>query len=67
MRFVRFSYYKIVNRTAPCDVVQCDALLLAVWCDYTILQAILVQLLRFVQFMRFGKHLYSLLLHDVES
>ena len=67
MRFVRFSYYKIVNRTAPCDVVRCDALLLAVRCGYTILQAILVQLLWFVQFMRFGKHLYSLLLHDVES
>ena len=31
VRFVRFSYYKTANYTAPCGVVQCDALLLAVW------------------------------------
>ena len=30
VRFVQFSYYKTANRTAPCGVVQCDALLLAV-------------------------------------
>ena len=32
VRFVQFSYYKTANRTAPCDVVRCDALLLAVRC-----------------------------------
>ena len=32
MQFVRFSYYKTANRTAPCGVVQCGVILLAVWC-----------------------------------
>ena len=50
-----FSYYKTANRTAPCGVVRCDALLLAVQCGYAILQAVLVQFLRFV---RFGEHPY---------
>ena len=58
MRFVRFSYYKTANRTAPCSMVRCGALLLAVRCSYAILQAVLVQFLRFVQFMRFGEHPY---------
>ena len=53
MRFVRFSYYKTTNRTAPCGVVRCGALLLAVQCGYAILRAVLV---RFVRFMWFGEH-----------
>ena len=48
--FVRFSYYKTANRTAPCGVVRCGARLLAVRCGYAILQVILM---RFVQF---GEH-----------
>ena len=58
MRFVRFSYYKTANRTAPCGVVRCGALLLAAWCGYAILRAVLVQFLWFVRFMRFGEHPY---------
>ena len=58
MWFVRFSYYKTANCTTPYGVMQCSALLLAVRCGYAILQAILV---RFLWFMRFDKHLYSLL------
>ena len=50
MRFVRFSYYKTTNRTAPCDVVRCGVRLLAVQCGYAILRAVLVR------FMRFGEH-----------
>ena len=38
-----------------CGVVWCDVLLLAVWCGYTILQAVLV---RFLRFVRFGEHPY---------
>ena len=56
LRFVRFSYYKTANRTTPCDVVRCGALLLAVQYDYAILRAVLVQFLRFVRFMRFDEH-----------
>ena len=56
VRFVRFSYYKTANRTAPCDVVRCGALLLAVRYDYAILRAVLVRFLRLVRFMRFGEH-----------
>ena len=58
MRFVRFSYYKTANRTAPCGVVQCGAILLAVRCGYAILWTVLVWFLRFVRFMRFGEHPY---------
>ena len=29
MRFVRFSYYKTANCSAPCGVVQCGALLIS--------------------------------------
>ena len=47
---MRFSYYKIANRTAPCSVVRCGALLLAVQCCYAILQAVLMR------FLRFSKH-----------
>ena len=43
MRFVRFSYYKTANRTAPCGVVRCG---------YAILRAVLVR------FLRFGEHPY---------
>ena len=53
MRFVRFSYFKIANRSARCGVVRYGALLLAVRCGYAILWAVLVQFLRF---MRFGEH-----------
>ena len=53
VQFVRFSYYKTANRTAPCGVVRCGALLLAVRCDYAILRMVLVRFLRFVQF---GEH-----------
>ena len=56
MRFVRFSYYKIANRTIPCGAVRCGVLLLAVWYGYAILWAVLVQFLRFV---RFDEHPYS--------
>ena len=56
MRFVQFSYYKTADRTVPCGVVWCGALLLTVQCSYAILRAVLVQFLRFVQFMRFGEH-----------
>ena len=56
VRFVRFFYYKTANRTAPCGVVRCGALLLAVQCGYAILRAALVRFLWFVRFMRFGKH-----------
>ena len=54
--FVRFSYYKTANRTAPCGVVRCGALLLAVRCGYAILRTILVRFLWFVRFMRFDEH-----------
>ena len=47
VRFVRFTYYKTANYTAPCGVVRCSALLLAVRCDYAILRAVLVRFLRF--------------------
>ena len=55
---MRFSYYKTANRTTPCGVVRCSALLFAVRCSYAILRVVLVQFLRFVQFMRFGEHPY---------
>ena len=42
VRFVRFYYYKTANRTAPCSVVWCGALLLVVRCGYTILRAVFV-------------------------
>ena len=58
VRFVRFSYYKTANYTAPCDLVRYGALLLKVWCSYVILRAVLVRFLRFVWFMRFGEHPY---------
>ena len=61
MWFVRFSYYKTTNRTAPCDVVQCNALLLAMRCGYAILRAVLVR------FLRFGEHLYQQVLPRVLS
>ena len=53
MQFVRFSYYKTANYTAPCGLVRCGALLLAVLYGYAILQAVLMR------FMRFGEHPYS--------
>ena len=37
VQFVRFSYYKIANRTAPCGVVRCSAILLAVRCSAILL------------------------------
>ena len=52
MRFVRFSYYKTANRTAPCGVVRCGALLLVVQCGYAILWVVLMW------FMRLGEHPY---------
>ena len=55
---MRFSYYKTANRTAPCGVVRCGAILLALRCSYAILRAVLVRFLRFVQFMQFDEHLY---------
>ena len=55
---MRFSYYKTANRTTPCGVVRCNALLLVVRYGYTILRAILV---RFLRFMQFGEHPISLL------
>ena len=58
--FVWFSYYKTANRTAPSGMVRCGALLLAVRCGYAILRAVLVQFLRFVWFIRFSEHSYSL-------
>ena len=62
-----FFYYKTANRTTPCDVVQCGALLLAVRCGYAILRAVLVRLwcgyailravlVRFMLFIQFGEH-----------
>ena len=42
VQFVRFSYYKTANRTAPCSVVRCSAILLAVRCGYAILRAVFV-------------------------
>ena len=56
VRFVRFTYYKTANYTAPCGVVRCSALLLAMRCGYAILRTVLVRFLRFVRFMRFGEH-----------
>ena len=50
---MRFSYYKTVNRTAPCGVVQCDAILLTVRCGYSILRAVLVRFLRFGCYVNF--------------
>ena len=58
MQFVRFSYYQTTNLIAPCGVVWCGAILLAVQCDYTILRVVLVQFLRFMRFIRFSKHPY---------
>ena len=49
VRFVRFSYYKTANHTAPCSVVWYDALLLAVW-----LYHFAGGLVQFVRFMQFG-------------
>ena len=43
MQFVRFSYYQTTNLIAPCGVVRCDAILLAVQCDYAILRVVLVR------------------------
>ena len=37
MRFVRFSYYKTANRTAPCGVVRCGAIMPfceRFWCGF---------------------------------
>ena len=48
MRFVRFSYYKTANCTAPCGAVHCY-----LRCGYAILWAVLVRFLRFVWF---GEH-----------
>ena len=56
MRFVRFSYYKTENRTAPYGAVPYGALLLAVRCGYAILRAVLVRFLWFVRFMQFGEY-----------
>ena len=42
MRFVWFSYYKTANCTAPCSVMQCGVILLAVQCSYAILWVVLV-------------------------
>ena len=53
VRFVRFSYYKI---TTPCGAVRCDALLFVVRFNYAILRMVLVQFLRFMWFVWFGKH-----------
>ena len=52
MRFVQFSYYKTANRTTPCGVVWCGALLLVMRCGYVILRTVLVQ------FVQFGEHSY---------
>ena len=60
VRFVQFSYYKTANRTAPCGAMRCSAIFLAERCGYAILQAVLVWILRFVRFMRFGEHLHHL-------
>ena len=46
----------VTNRIAPCGVVQCSAILLAVQCTYAILRMVLVWFLRFVWFIRFGEH-----------
>ena len=56
VRFVQFSYYKTANRTIPCGTVRCGVMLLAVQCGYAIWGAVLMRFLRFVWFMRFGKH-----------
>ena len=53
VRFVRFSYYKTANHTAPCSMVWYDALLLAVW-----LYHFAGGLVQFVRFMQFGEHPY---------
>ena len=45
------------QRTTPCGVVWCGALLLAVRCGYAILQVILI---RFLRFVRFDEHPYLL-------
>ena len=60
VQFVRFSYYKTTNYTAPWDVVQCGTLLIVVRCGYVILQAALVWFLQFVRFLQFGEHPYQL-------
>ena len=54
MRFMRFLIIK--PQTALHRAVWCGALLLVVRCGYAILRAVLVWFLRFVWFMRFGKH-----------
>ena len=51
--FMRFSYYKTANRTVPCGVVRCGALLLAIQCGYAILQAILMRFMRLMRFERY--------------
>ena len=53
MWFVRFSYYKTANYTAPCVIVRCGC---------AILQVILMRFLLFMQFVRFGKHPYFMVL-----
>ena len=62
MQFVRFSYYKTANRTASCGVVWYGAILLALWCNYTILRVILM---RFLRFVRFSEHSYSYVITDI--
>ena len=47
VRFVWLSYYKTINRIAPCGEVRCGVLLLMVRCGFTILQVVLVRFLRF--------------------
>ena len=58
MQFVQFSYYKTANHIAPCGVMRCGAILLAVRYGYAILLAVFVRFLRFVRFMWFGEHPY---------
>ena len=53
MQFVRFSYYKIANRTAPCGVVRCGAVQYYLQCD-----AIMPFCGRYLRFMRFAEHPY---------
>ena len=56
MRFLIIKPQTALHRAVWCGAVRCGALLLVVRCGYAILRAVLVWFLRFVWFMRFGKH-----------
>ena len=61
MSVVRCSYvqFLIINRTLHRTIrfnMQCSLILLAIWCGYSILRAVLVGLGAVIRFEQFGEH-----------